>query len=383
MKYSTITGLAVVCIGLGALAYTVSAQSAAPCGTTKSKNCPNSHLFRVLNTAATNGTSLVAESTSQTQGTGIHGITHGEGGVGVLAQDLGGVGAAFKAIAANSTEVTIDDRVVVSRQGSPSVLSEWRFVANDVLFGARSNNHVSLMTNDTSRLFVKDTGEVGIGNFSDSNLPTQMLEVAGNIDLTGKVLLKSIGEIGLTSGGDLEININTSTNAIRIANSGLVGVGHGIVPTEQLDVDGNARIRGGIVTGANVGIIQPNPTNILTVQQNSATDPIADAWTVYSSRRWKENVTRIPDAMEKVMRLRGVYFDWKETKQRDIGMIAEEVGAVIPEVVAFEENGVDAASIAYGPLTAVLIEALKSQQTELDSLRREFEILKGRVATAE
>ena len=63
---------------------------------------------------------------------------------------------------------------------------------------------------------------------------------------------------------------------------------------------------------------------------------LANAWYTYSSRRWKENIRLIDNALAKVERLRGVYYDWKEGKSHDIGLIAEEVGEVIPEVVTYE-----------------------------------------------
>ena len=55
-------------------------------------------------------------------------------------------------------------------------------------------------------------------------------------------------------------------------------------------------------------------------------------------------------------------YDWKADGKHDIGLIAEEVGEVIPEVVAYEENGIDAKSVDYARLVAVLIEAVKAQQ---------------------
>jgi hypothetical protein len=110
-------------------------------------------------------------------------------------------------------------------------------------------------------------------------------------------------------------------------------------------------------------------TNILTVEQYSATDPIADAWTTFSSRRWKRNIRPIEGALDKVMRLRGVRFNWEKTGQPDIGLIAEEVGKIIPEVVVYEENGEDAQSVDYARLVALLIEAVKAQQGEIDTLK--------------
>jgi hypothetical protein len=50
--------------------------------------------------------------------------------------------------------------------------------------------------------------------------------------------------------------------------------------------------------------------------------------------------------------------------KHEIGVIAKEVGAVVPEVVSYEENGKDARGVDYSRLTALLIEALKQQQRE-------------------
>jgi len=119
-----------------------------------------------------------------------------------------------------------------------------------------------------------------------------------------------------------------------------------------------------------------SPGNILTIVQSSATDPIADAWTTYSSRRWKTNIKPIRAGLEKVKALQGVYYDWKKTGERDIGMIAEDVGRIIPEVVEYEENGIDAKSLDYARLVAVLVEAMKEQQREIEALKYDVEQLK-------
>ena len=115
-----------------------------------------------------------------------------------------------------------------------------------------------------------------------------------------------------------------------------------------------------------INVPQTAVTNILTVQQNSPTDPIADAWTVYSSRRWKTNIQTIEGALDIVKQLRGVSFNWKANGQHDIGLVAEEVGQVVPEVVAYEENGIDAKSVDYNRLVAILIQAVKEQQAQID-----------------
>jgi len=67
--------------------------------------------------------------------------------------------------------------------------------------------------------------------------------------------------------------------------------------------------------------------------------------------------------------------DWKKDGKHDIGLVAEEVGQVIPEVVAFESNKKDAKSVDYARLVAVLIEAIKQQQKEIEQLKEAIKAL--------
>lgn len=97
-----------------------------------------------------------------------------------------------------------------------------------------------------------------------------------------------------------------------------------------------------------------------------------------SSRRWKQNVHDIKEPLEKLDRLRGVYFDWDAAHggRHDVGMIAEEVGAVLPEIVSYETNGVDAVAMDYSKVSPLLVEAVKALRAEKDA---EIEELKARV----
>jgi hypothetical protein len=85
-----------------------------------------------------------------------------------------------------------------------------------------------------------------------------------------------------------------------------------------------------------------------------------------SSRRWKTNIVNIPTPLMKIAQLRGVYFDWDEAHggHHDIGFIAEEVGKVLPEIVGYEENGVDASGMDYSKLTPLLVEAMNAMRQE-------------------
>jgi hypothetical protein len=106
------------------------------------------------------------------------------------------------------------------------------------------------------------------------------------------------------------------------------------------------------------------PGNILTVFRDSPSDPVADAWLTYSSRRWSLNVTEISDALARIQSLRAVTFDWKGSGRKDLGMIA----AVLPEAVAFDEQTGEARAVDYGRLTALLLAAVKEQQARIECL---------------
>jgi len=107
-----------------------------------------------------------------------------------------------------------------------------------------------------------------------------------------------------------------------------------------------------------------------------AGSPRADGWATWSSRRWKTNIRTLEDGLEKVQRLRGVSYDRKVDGKHEIGVIAEEVGAVLPELVTYEANGVDAGGVDYSRLAAVLIEAVKEQQGQIRALQAEIEQLR-------
>ena len=144
------------------------------------------------------------------------------------------------------------------------------------------------------------------------------------------------------------------TNATAIGANAVVG-------------QSNALILGGTTSNGyavNVGIGTTTPSNVLTIAEGSG-QAISDGWATYSSRRWKSNIQTLQGAMAKVQQLRGVSYDLKANGKHEVGVIAEEVGAIIPEVVTWEKNGTDAQSVDYGRLTALLIEATKEQQRDI------------------
>ena len=92
--------------------------------------------------------------------------------------------------------------------------------------------------------------------------------------------------------------------------------------------------------------------------------------TAYSDITLKKNIESIPNALDKVLNLRGVTYNRIdiENEPRQTGVIAQEVEEVLPEVVnTDEETGIK--SVAYGNMVGLLIEAIKEQQQEINNLK--------------
>ena len=87
----------------------------------------------------------------------------------------------------------------------------------------------------------------------------------------------------------------------------------------------------------------------------------------------KENVVVISDALKKLELIRGVAFDWIEkplihsNTGHDVGVIAQEIEKILPEIVETRANGYKA--VKYDKIVALLIEAIKDLKKEIDILK--------------
>ncbi len=86
----------------------------------------------------------------------------------------------------------------------------------------------------------------------------------------------------------------------------------------------------------------------------------------------KDNIVAIPNALDKVLQIRGVTYNRNdiEDNPRQTGVIAQEVEKVLPEVVSEDNNGIK--SVAYGNMVGLLIEAIKEQQQRIDMLEEKL-----------
>ena len=119
-----------------------------------------------------------------------------------------------------------------------------------------------------------------------------------------------------------------------------------------------------------IGIANPGTTSGTIVASNDIT-------AYYSSdKNLKENIETISNAMSIVVSMSGVRFDWNEIAremypertERDIGVIAQEVENVLPEIVTNRENGYKA--VKYEKIIPVLIQAIKELKAEIDELKK-------------
>ncbi|MBC7529474.1 MAG: tail fiber domain-containing protein, partial [Chthonomonadaceae bacterium] len=114
------------------------------------------------------------------------------------------------------------------------------------------------------------------------------------------------------------------------------------------------------------------------------------AGTLYASdRRYKKNIEPLENSLDALLNLRGVTYEWNREQWKDrnfsagkqIGLIAQEVEAIFPELVKSDADGYK--SVNYVSLVPVTIEAIKAQQKEIEALKTKNSELEARLAAIE
>jgi len=108
-------------------------------------------------------------------------------------------------------------------------------------------------------------------------------------------------------------------------------------------------------------------------------------WTQASDERYKSNIKPLLGLGNKVSLLQPVEYEWKKEEYPEqnfpdgnqIGLIAQEVEKLFPELVATNKDGYK--SIDYSKISILLIQAMKEQQSEIDKMKRELEELKSMI----
>ena len=177
---------------------------------------------------------------------------------------------------------------------------------------------------------------------------------------------------GATGGLGASIQLTPGTGAKW--GSGVSHGGNGGSITLQPGAGGTGTASTGSVgkvvlapNGGNVGIGMKNPTATFELAVGGTT--LADQWTTRSSRRFKTNIQPLVGALAKVLQLQGVSYDRKTDGQHEIGVVAEDVAQVVPEVVSRDPSTHEVQGVDYSKMSSLLIEAIKSQQAEIQQLK--------------
>ena len=178
------------------------------------------------------------------------------------------------------------------------------------------------------------------------------------------------------SGIGTEDSINTSgiitASAFFGDGSGLTGAGSTVsddTSTNDTFYPLFTQTTTGTVTSTKVSTTKlsfnPFTGNLSAVDFNSTSD-----------QNLKENIEIIENPIEKVLKISGVTFDWKSSQQSSAGVIAQEVEKVLPEIVK-ENDGYK--SVSYNGLIGLLIEVVKEQQEQINTLRNKIENLEEKM----
>jgi hypothetical protein len=220
------------------------------------------------------------------------------------------------------------------------------------LYSNTTNNNIAI---GTSSLFANTTGanNIAIGVF------------AGWINGTVANLTGSNNTyIGYNSGP------GTST---QLSNVTTIGAGATVTASNSLILG----------SGVNVGIGTTAPTQALHVVGNICYTGTSGAC---SDIRYKRNIAPLTNSLANILQLQGVNYYWKKeeypdkkfTDEKQIGLIAQEIEKIVPEVVLTDKDGYK--SVDYSRLTPILVEAIKDQQKIIADLQKAVIELKGEAA---
>jgi hypothetical protein len=189
-------------------------------------------------------------------------------------------------------------------------------------------------------------------------LSVENINLGGNIDIGGSLTAGAL--TGLTSDLNLPNNVYMGFGTNQAAKLGFDSTGSG---TLNIDVD---------TTNVNAVLIEKRSDGSALFTFDTATGSFTASGDVVtnSDERLKTNIKTISEALPKVMELRGVSFNMKDNLDLNkIGLIAQEVEKVIPEVVLTDKSSQQIKSVAYSSLVGLLVEAIKDLKTEVDEIK--------------
>jgi hypothetical protein len=204
----------------------------------------------------------------------------------------------------------------------------------------------------------------------------------------------------LTKGDNTAVLYATQGNNVYIPNGGLqiaseggftgsakflVGAFLSSGSSAIAQFNGFVRLRDSVIihqdsNTANESYLRCTGSNELTV--GGTFKAIGDVIAYSSSDlRFKNNLVRISNPLNKISAISGYEFDWNDKQEvysgHDVGVVAQEIEQIFPELVSTRQDGYKA--VKYDKLAPLLIEAIKEQQTQIESQKTEIEELKNLV----
>ena len=230
-------------------------------------------------------------------------------------------------------------------------------VAQTLGVGSAGDFRVTHTSSAATALYVRHSGTGSVAHFYQDNETGYADAVKIDIDSYGDGLLVDQGGYGRAA-YFIQNNPNSDEDAVKIAND---GTGYGLY-----------------VSGPPGGIAGYFEGNV------EATGSITHG----SDRRWKKDITTIDNALDKALNLEGVFYKWNRSdypeksfeETRQIGFIAQDVEKVLPEVVRSNKDGYK--SIDYSKVSVLLLEALRSQQEQINELQEALENLQSSLSKA-
>jgi len=177
---------------------------------------------------------------------------------------------------------------------------------------------------------------------------------------------------------------STITGTLNMATSGTNYIRMGVFPNSTTNTgeawigrasDRNSgtmtvQLGGNSASGRSFEVVDYAWSVVLFSVSSGGTATASGDIVAYSDARVKANIKPIDSSLEKVLKLTGVTYNRTdvEDKSSKIGFIAQEVEKVLPEVVTYDEK-IDRYGVSYGNVTALLVEAIKEQQKQIDELK--------------